>query len=1287
MVHTRHVFSDSTPPFALSVRIAFLALFLLSGLFATYAQAAHTRKVQDSPFPPDDDPSHFTELSIEDLPEGISDANEKAFEGGKTGTPADTEANNSIAEEDQRDDGTFNVPSNGPPSPLFGATPFSQQMLRFEEFGPERLNLRNNIQQPRKWAALPRPANPQSIPDGAALENFLAQDIWPIPTKFANDQDSNPWQADIEAFLGRELVSPPAEGRPPGLGWSHQRWKEFKPKTYFQTATTGSRVNHGFRDRKQLHRYRKGEFGPGGLYHNTTGNAGFEGTTNGIEIKFHPTMPVQDPQTLWTFDGTFPPKLLNVRYGKPVLMRHYNALPIDVAANRGFGVHTTTTHEHNGHTPAESDGYTNAFFFPGQFYDYRWPIALAGHDSINTTAEMNQAGSPNGHGGIKKIPGDWHETMSTHWFHDHMLDYTAQNIYKGSTAMMNYYSALDRGNEIIDDGVNLRLPSGSALDWGNRDYDVNLLLAEKAWDQEGQLWFNPFNIKGFIGDVMTVNWLYKPYLDVRARRYRFRLLNGSVSRYFKIGLVDGAGNPVPFHMIANDGNIMEHSVLFDNAELPTLGVAERYDIIIDFADFEAGDTLYLVNMLQHKNGQATDAIIPLADINSGAYAARAVDDNEDGMADRWVNGDPVVGKFLEFRVRKYKGKDPSLNPEDYVAGGEKMIPLQRPTEDELANALHRTFEFEQQPTDDRPWVIETDGGKGFSMDPRRLSAAPSKNSGGLEVWRLVNSGTWSHPVHIHFEEGIILRRNGVAPPEWETWARKDVYRLGPQPDSGDMVEIALRFREFAGTYMEHCHNTQHEDHAMLLRWDIEHPGQVKLMPTPIPSWDGVSYVDSHALPTFRTGDGEGEFGPVLDSVTVWNSAEIGQLDNIRNEFLGDTLNPNPNNERGTATFALTRGTGFDALGNPRDVWFFLHDVSDEALADELGIAWAGGLQDTPVAATASASIDNDGRWTFHDDLPNPVWANPFCRTGEEKEDAEEDCPNPVGIPDTNPNNTYSPLRRVNYNGKEVIFNAIMVKWGNEAWERNREDLSCVSFPDVGGENGGPNGSCPYNGTEWGRIDSSGHVVEMDTSGLEKPPYVTFKLHKSWSGDGDYLPYYIVVDTWPAGPGRAMGVPSVPKHQFLAGTAVPLVQFIPGHRIDPTFPPMPQPATADGGEDFGLNGGGGPFGSQIGLPSYFMPEDDYSPMWHIGFAHWVEPADRAIKGFKELKELRAAGRLEILEWPAPPRIAQGDNTGIRVDDFDFTNLNSPHVVNCPTPMTVDRAIHNASLRSRGISTIE
>ena len=952
----------------------------------------------DSSIPPEDDPSSFDGLVIDadgDLLEGLPEANAGTFEGGKTGHTEDASANNVLQAEEQRDDDRFNVPTNGAPSPLFGAAPFSQQMLRFEEFGTEKLDL-NKKKKPKKWKKLPKPKTAQSAPDGDKLEGFLSQSIWPTPTKFANTEDKNPWEKVIERYIGRDLDDPPAEGRPPGLGWSHQRWEEFKPETYFQTAQAGARTNGGFRDSKQGHGYSVGEFGPGGLYYNTTGNPGTAGTTAGIDIRFHPNMPLQNHETLWTFDGTLPPKLLNVRYGEPVLMRHYNALPVDVAANRGFGVHTITTHEHNGHNPAESDGYANSFFFPGQYYDYRWPMTLAGTDSINTDKKDERAGMPDGEGGSEKLPGDWRETMSTHWFHDHMLDFTAQNVYKGNAAMMNYYSALDRGNEAIDDGVNLRLPSGTALDWGNRDYDVNLLLAEKAWDSEGQLWFNPFNLKGFIGDVMTVNWLYKPYMDVRARKYRFRLLNGSVSRYFKVALVDESGSPVPFYMVANDGNLMEHTVYFENGELPTQGIAERYDIVVDFSNFNPGDKLYMVNMLQHKDGQATDRPIPLADIVSGAYAPTTVDDDNDGAPDRWVDGDPVVGKFMEFRVHEYEGEDLSMDPAQYVEGGKTMIPLRRPTESELANALHRSFEFERQPTDDKPWVIETDGGKGFGMDPRRITAAPSKNSGGLEVWRLINSGTWSHPIHIHFEEGIILRRNGVAPPEHEKWARKDVYRLGPQPDSGDLVEIALRFREFAGTYMEHCHNTQHEDHAMLLRWDIEHPGQVKLMPTPLPTWDGVSYVDSVALPTFREGDGVGLDGGIeLDPLSVWikNGVTISGLDNISDEPIGDALDPNDNNERGAITFELSRGINIDNEGNEREVFFIMHDVSDEALSEKLGIAWGGKLASTPIAASSEASVDEAGNWTFYGDLPNPVWANPECTVSQGTDANGEACLN------------------------------------------------------------------------------------------------------------------------------------------------------------------------------------------------------------------------------------------------------------------------------------------------------
>jgi FtsP/CotA-like multicopper oxidase with cupredoxin domain len=64
------------------------------------------------------------------------------------------------------------------------------------------------------------------------------------------------------------------------------------------------------------------------------------------------------------------------------------------------------------------------------------------------------------------------------------------------------------------------------------------MLADKAWDAQGQLWFNILNTDGFLGDRVTVNMADNPYFEVERRKYRFRILNGAVSRFFKISLSD-----------------------------------------------------------------------------------------------------------------------------------------------------------------------------------------------------------------------------------------------------------------------------------------------------------------------------------------------------------------------------------------------------------------------------------------------------------------------------------------------------------------------------------------------------------------------------------------------------------------------------------------------------------------------------------------------------------------------------------------------------------------------------
>ncbi|HSM86350.1 MAG TPA: multicopper oxidase domain-containing protein, partial [Candidatus Limnocylindrales bacterium] len=504
-------------------------------------------------------------------------------------------------------------------------------------------------------------------------------------------------------------------------------------------------------------------------------------------------------------------------------------LPADRSANNGFGIHTISTHEHNGHHGAENDGFTGAYFYPNQFYDYHWPIQLAGRNSINVNATDPRAGGPNDAGGINKIPGDWHETMSTHWFHDHMFSFTSQNVYKGNAAMFNMYSALDRGNEALNDGVNLRLPSGTANSWGNLDYDVNLMVADKAWDANGQLNMDIFDFDGFLGDVMTVNLTYTPYFEVERRKYRFRILNASVSRFFKIALANGAGKAQPMIFIANDGNLMPSPITL--TELDEQGIAERYDIVIDFSQYSLNTKLWFVNLLEFQDGKGPSAVLTLSE------------------ALKYSGSDPCVGKFLEFRVVR--------NPATPDVSQVPAVMIPNPDLTNIPVARTRTFEFGSGANQNQsdpvtsfvgPWGIKTDGGSMLDADFGRVSAAPG--FGTREVWTLVNGGGgWDHPIHIHFEEGQILARDGSAAnvPSWEK-GRKDVYRLRP----GGSVTLTMQFRDWGGMFMEHCHNTVHEDNAMLLRWEIDNGGApfLRPLPTPIPTPQGVTFQNpDEVLPT------------------------------------------------------------------------------------------------------------------------------------------------------------------------------------------------------------------------------------------------------------------------------------------------------------------------------------------------------------------------------------------------------------------------------------------------------
>ena len=667
------------------------------------------------------------------------------------------------------------VPTGLPPSPLFGVKAFTQPMPRFDVL----------------------PHKPVSI-------------LNPAPQAQANQ---TPIPVDPALVGGRTGLMGPCEGRPPGPIWEHQQFTELFPNSTIEATMEGAKVNNNY--------------DPGVT---SDFNSGIDASLP-FPPRFHPDLPDQGPLAFWTYNGTFPPKLMQVRYGDPVLFRLHNVLPADKTKNNNFGIHTISTHEHNGHHGAENDGFTGAYFYPNQFYDYHYPVVLAGRNSINTDASDKRAGGPADNGGINQIAGDWHETMSTHWFHDHMFSFTSQNVYKGMAGMFNIYSALDRGNEGHQDGVNLCLPSGTAKNFGNLEYDINLMLADKAWEQDGQLFMDIFQFDGFLGDQMTVNLVYKPFLEVERRKYRFRILNGAVSRFFKVAIANASGNAVPFLQIANDGNLLPAPVPL--TQLDEQGIAERYDIVVDFSPFQKGDKVWMVNLAEHRNGRKPNADLTLSEALAGDST------------------DPCVGKFLEIRIVR----DPAQPDQSQVPA--VLIP--NPDLTNIPISRQRTFMFGsggKQDTDDPvttffgPWGIQTDNDQFgvLNADFGRISAAPS--FGTREVWTLVNGGGgWDHPIHIHFEEGQIIARDGRASnvPPWEQ-GRKDVYRLRP----GGSVTLTMQFRDFGGMFMEHCHNTVHEDNAMLLRWEIDDAGNafVRPLPTPIPSPTGVTFeAPTDILPT------------------------------------------------------------------------------------------------------------------------------------------------------------------------------------------------------------------------------------------------------------------------------------------------------------------------------------------------------------------------------------------------------------------------------------------------------
>ena len=467
----------------------------------------------------------------------------------------------------------------------------------------------------------------------------------------------------------------------------------------------------------------------------------------------HPDLPVQP---LWGFDGLVPGPLYVERYGQPILVRNRNNLP---ANNGGFGKNVVTTHLHNGHTPSESDGNPCNNFGPGQFYDQHYPNVLAGVLSthINTG-------------------GDIQEAMSTLWYHDHMHDFTSQNVYKGLAGMYLLFNDFDTG----DESTGFHLPSFGDGVSDDSNFDIPMLFSDHLYDSEtGIVAFDTFNFDGVLGDRFLVNGKVQPVLHVHPRRYRFRWLDAGPSRFYELYFTDknSLNQRIRFHQITTDGNLLERPV---EVESIRLGVAERADLVIDFSKY-AGKTLYIENRLEQQDGRGpTGKVLPAG------------------------QGNLILKIVVDLPAVADNSVDPATITRFYGLPSKTAAPR-----------ITRTFNFDRS---NGNWTIN-----GRSMDPecQEVRLRVQKNS--VEHWVVNNSsGGWQHPAHIHFEEFQFLSING-APPASSGLVqngRKDVIRL----EHNMQTKTFFRFRDFEGKYPFHCHNVVHEDHAMMLIWEIV-PGE------------------------------------------------------------------------------------------------------------------------------------------------------------------------------------------------------------------------------------------------------------------------------------------------------------------------------------------------------------------------------------------------------------------------------------------------------------------------------
>ena len=417
----------------------------------------------------------------------------------------------------------------------------------------------------------------------------------------------------------------------------------------------------------------------------------------------------------------------------------------------------TIIHWHGLHVPAKMDGHPVDSIAPGSKYPYAFTV--------------------NNRGG-------------TYWYHTHAHHLTAKQAYGGLASFF-----------IVEDDDDLQL--ASALDLKLGETDLPLVIQDKRFNTAGELVYQPDSgekMMGYLGDIVLVNLTPNAYLDIAPRIYRFRCLNGSSARIYKLAFMRG-NEQLAYQVIGTDGGLLDRPYPVREA---FLAPGERLDVLFDATKLRQGDAVFLKSLAF--DTMENDGMMVMMGSSNGMSGDNSM---EPGHASRRLDNG------LEFNLLKLVVAKPAQVPRSLPAHLSQVQPI------DITRASQRKVRIEMG---HMRWLIN---GETFRMDTFPIDAR--RNS--VEVWDLHNAEqSMPHPMHMHgFQFQVLSRQNSpeqiralgvhgsgriVSDLGW-----KDTVLVWP----GETVRLAVDFsHEFAGdqTYVFHCHNLEHEDGDMMVNMRV-----------------------------------------------------------------------------------------------------------------------------------------------------------------------------------------------------------------------------------------------------------------------------------------------------------------------------------------------------------------------------------------------------------------------------------------------------------------------------------